>query len=386
MRVIIKLNNIIMLACFLILFSSCEKKAPQISTLAVTDISETTAKSGGNIESEGDASVVSRGIVWGTDTPLLGSCLGFTKDSTGVGMFISQITKLQQYTQYNVRAFASNKYGTSYGQVQSFKTIAGYAGVVTSSATEITLISATIGGFVGGTGGGDISETGVYWGLSQAPSQTGTKLIIGNSAGAFSANISGLKAGKTYYFMAYVINTRGTTFGSQMSFTTLTSIPVLSTSTPSEITSFTTLVGGNVSDDCGSYVTENGVYISKSANPVSTGLKYQIGTDKGSFSKIVGSLEQATTYYFKAYATNSVGTGYGVELSFKTLNNIPIISTMTITEYTGTSAKVGVNVTNDGGLSVSENGIYWGTSRSPETNGTKLAIGTGTELVAYALK
>jgi len=61
-------------------------------------------------------------------------------------------------------------------------------------------------------------------------------------------------------------------------------------------------------------------------------------------------------------------------------NNIikPTISTATITSITETSAIAGGNIYNDGGASVTERGIFWGTSPSPESTGTKLQIGSGT--------
>jgi hypothetical protein len=78
------------------------------------------------------------------------------------------------------------------------------------------------------------------------------------------------------------------------------------------------MTGGNISDDGGVTVTARGVCWSTGQTPTIEDNKTEDGTGAGSFtSKIIG-LELNTTYYVRAYATNSGGTGYGSTMSFTT--------------------------------------------------------------------
>jgi len=96
---------------------------PTLTSTAVSPITQTTATSGGNITSEGGATVTARGVVWGTTTnPTTGSNLGITTDGSGTGSFTSNLTGLTAGTTYYVRAYATNSVGTSYGNEVSFTT------------------------------------------------------------------------------------------------------------------------------------------------------------------------------------------------------------------------------------------------------------------------
>ena len=83
--------------------------------------------------------------------------------------------------------------------------------------------------------------------------------------------------------------------------------------------------GGNITTDGGSPVTVRGVCWSTSSNPTIANSKTTDGTGVGSFTSSLSGLETNTTYYLRAYATNSVGTGYGNETLLKT--SITIIDT-----------------------------------------------------------
>jgi poly(3-hydroxybutyrate) depolymerase len=101
-----------------------------------------------------------------------------------------------------------------------------------------------------------------------------------------------------------------------------TQIPTLSTSAISNLGSTTATSGGNVSADGGATVTARGVVWSTNPTPViSLSTKTSNGTGTGTFTSSLTSLSPNTTYFVRAYATNSAGTAYGNEISFKTNNN-----------------------------------------------------------------
>jgi uncharacterized protein (TIGR02145 family) len=95
-------------------------------------------------------------------------------------------------------------------------------------------------------------------------------------------------------------------------------IPVVFTTTCTDITQTSATSGGNVSDDGGSEVTARGVCWGTSSNPTISGSRTTNSTGKGSFTSNITNLSANTKYYLRAYATNSVGTAYGNAVIFKT--------------------------------------------------------------------
>jgi len=105
------------------LLISCSKKGDPatVTTTAVTSITMTTAISGGNVTSDGGSAVSAKGICWATHSlPTLSDITSV--DGVGLGAYNSYLTKLQAGTVYYVRAYATNKAGTAYGNEVSFET------------------------------------------------------------------------------------------------------------------------------------------------------------------------------------------------------------------------------------------------------------------------
>lgn len=92
---------------------------PTLTTTVASWIDATTASSGGNVTSDGGASITARGVCWGTlSNPTIASNL--TSDALGTGTFTSTLTALTDGTIYYVRAYATNNVGTAYGNQVSF--------------------------------------------------------------------------------------------------------------------------------------------------------------------------------------------------------------------------------------------------------------------------
>jgi hypothetical protein len=93
-----------------------------LATSALSNITPTTAASGGNIVSDGGSPVTARGVCWAT-TPNPTITGSKTSDGTGTGTFISNITGLVSGTTYFLRSYATNSTGTSYGNQLVFPTL-----------------------------------------------------------------------------------------------------------------------------------------------------------------------------------------------------------------------------------------------------------------------
>ena len=295
-----------------------------VTTADVTDITQTTAVSGGNVTDDGGASVTARGVCWSTSqNPTISD--NHTSDGNGTGSFTSNLTNLTANTTYYVRAYATNENGTSYGEQKSFTTLQNIElpTVTTAEVTDITQTTAVSGGNVTDDGGAAVTARGVCWSKDPNPTIDNSFISNGNGTGSFTIEISGLTSATTYYVRAYATNSEGTSYGEQKTFTTLQYIqlPTVTTTIVTNVTSTTATSGGNVTDDGGAAVTARGVCWSTSPDPTIDDNKTTDGNGTGAFTSQLTNLTHSTTYYIRAYATNSEGTSYGEQKYFSTLSD-----------------------------------------------------------------
>jgi N-acetylneuraminic acid mutarotase len=147
--------------------------------------------------------------------------------------------------------------------------------------------------------------------------------------------------------------------------------PIVITTIVSDITKTTASIGGTVTSDGGSEIIVFGVCWSTSPNPTVSSNKTSYNAGIGSYTSMITGLTENTTYYVRAYATNSAGTSYGNEISFKTNqvnkgSTVPTLTTTIVTSITSTSAISGGNITDDGGGDITSRGIYW--NRTPDSD------------------
>jgi uncharacterized protein (TIGR02145 family) len=294
---------------------------PSLTTNAATSITTNSAISGGNVTSDGGEIVTARGICYATtNNPTITN--NIVSGGSGTGIFTTNLTGLTPGTTYYVRAYATNSLGTAYGNEISFTTTSVSLPVLTTTnISSITSNTAISGGNITSDGGAFVSVRGVCWSTSPNPTiALSTKTTNGANTGSYTSNIIGLTAGTTYYVRAYATNSIGTAYGNEISFTTTSvSLPVLTTTNISSITDTTATSGGNISTDGGAFISVRGVCWSTSPNPTIALITKTInGADTGSFTSNITGLTDGTTYYVRAYATNSIGTAYGNGISFTT--------------------------------------------------------------------
>ncbi len=149
-------------------------------------------------------------------------------------------------------------------------------------------------------------------------------------------------------------------------------VPTLSTTAVSEIDTTTATSGGTITSDGGASVTARGVCWSPILNPVVGSNCTSDGTGTGTFTSSITGLTPSTTYHVRAYATNSVGTGYGNDLIFRTLvgSVLPVLTTTAVSGITTTSATTGGTITSPGVGTVTSWGVCWNTLGNPAVGGT----------------
>jgi uncharacterized protein (TIGR02145 family) len=92
----------------------------------------------------------------------------------------------------------------------------------------------------------------------------------------------------------------------------------LTTGIVSSITESSAVSGGSISNDGGTLITQRGICYSTSPSPTTANTTIISGSGTGTFTSNLADLTASTTYYVRAYATNSAGTAYGNEVSFTT--------------------------------------------------------------------
>lgn len=204
---------------------------PTVTTQAASSVTPVAATGNGNITAIGGEAPDVRGIVYSTSTQSLpgnvapdASGYSLVVSDTGTfstGAFTEALTGLSLSTTYYARAYAHNTDGYSYGGEVNFTT--GSAPTVTTQAvSSIATLTATGNGNVTSAGSGTVSERGVVWSTSHNPTTSDNKaMAAAGGTGAFTASITGLVGKTTYYVRAYGINEGGTSYGSEVSFTTL---------------------------------------------------------------------------------------------------------------------------------------------------------------------
>ncbi len=192
--------------------------------------------------------------------------------------------------------------------------------VTTAAVTSITFTTAVTGGNVTADGGYPILARGVCYSTAPNPTISGPHTTEAGTLGIFVSNLSGLTPGTTYYVVAYASNVNVTGYGSEVIFTTAAlSVPVLTTNPVTNITYNSALGAGTVTSDGGTPISARGICYSTLHNPVITGTHTTEPGTIGSFTSNIMGLNPQTTYYARAYATSTLGTGYGAEVPFTTL-------------------------------------------------------------------
>jgi hypothetical protein len=287
--------------------------------------------------------VISRGVCYGlSSNPTVDNDLQV--NGSGLGNYLVSIGGLLPNTVYYARAFATSSYGTGYGAEISFTTMDGIpTGLTTNAASSIEATTADASIIYATDGGATGSQFGVCVSASTMPTTADLTFSSGwvNPATSTNFSITGLAPNTTYYVRSFLVNSTGTHYGNEVSFTTQSGVIVSNTYPATNITSTNARVSGEIISLNGTNVSSSlsfgpfrGICFGTSPNPTvsvnkvsltyipsSTLIYYAyIGSGNSHSGYTDPPLVPNTTYYCRAYATSVLGiTYYGNEISFTTL-------------------------------------------------------------------
>lgn len=347
---------------------------PTVTTSGITDITSTSAKGGGEVTDQGASAVTERGICWSTSHEPMATGNHAT-NGTGTGSFICDMTNLTPNQTYYVRAYATNSKGTAYGDEVDFIAMEGLPSVETVDVTNVTTSSAKVNYKVTIEGGLEVVEHGICWSESNTiPTIIDHYVSGGNGTGTFSVDLSGLNPGTKYYVRAYAKNEQGgEAYGTAKDFTTEATLPTVTTDGIEGTTAH-----GTVTADGGKPVTERGICWGLNHNPTTVDMHGDNGTGLGGYTVELTDLQPGKTYYYRAYATNEMGTAYGLEGPPLVVEaNPPTVNTGEVSNIQQTTAQGSGNVTDGGGAEVTERGACWSTSPNPTIANSHADDGVG---------
>ena len=353
---------------------------PIVMTNGAFNVTSSSISIGGNVSSDGGSPVISRGVCWST-VPSPSIANNKTMDGSGLGQYFSQIRPLQSSTTYYFRAYATNYFGTSYGNDVVVNTSSGFGGlasVVTNSNITTTGFSATSGGNIINDGGSVVISRGVCWAMGITPTINNNFTVDGAGAGSFVSYPTNLIPNTNYFLRSYATNSAGTSYGNTYSFTTL-DVSRVSTQPPTNVSYFSMTLNATLHSTGGNPILGMGFCIDTLTNPnlSSPILLNSSQTSIGPFIQTFSQFLNNKTYYIRSYSTTIAGTVYGNLITVNTPPSLPQVQTDSVIYLSGNNAYVTGVVVSGGGDSIISRGTCWSTMPSPTISNTHTLDGSG---------
>jgi hypothetical protein len=285
---------------------------PTVTTAVATLVGETTATTGGTITVTPFA-LTTWGVQYGT-TGSYGSWSNTSSNPVLPYAFTKNLTSLTKGELYYFRAFAEHALGTGYGSQLTFLTKPDPP-VLMVTAYNTTALSLS---WAVGTGS---DYTYIRYSNVTYPLTIADGTLAGNYTAVTTTDIlNGLTSLSTYYFSAWGHSTGGGMYQFSNTYSTASAIvpgaPTVTTNSPTGYGNDWASVSG----------TQTGGYPASTlfgfqygnAPGIYTGWSNTTTTILGGFSATISELTPSSSYYYRAFAMNAYGTGYGGELSFST--------------------------------------------------------------------
>ncbi|MCR4737131.1 MAG: hypothetical protein K5846_03100, partial [Bacteroidales bacterium] len=289
-----------------------------VSTKEVTNITNSSAKTGGDLITDGGNMVFQRGVCWNTSpNPTVdGQHVIFYGDGDDYNLTLNG---LDANTTYYVRAYAVDNTGTVYGNELSFTTGAASLPVVaTDSVWSASNDVAFAKGTVSSMGGLPMTASGICWGTAPNPTLSDNHTTCRENTGNILVQLTGVHYDTTYYFRAYATNALGTVYGNELSLTPGRIPPVVSTNKIGNISQNSAVCGGSIGAYWDEPLIVQGLCWSIDSNPTIYDSNLTESAGRFNFSVNMEGLLPGTTYYVRAFAVNSHDTIYGELRRFTT--------------------------------------------------------------------
>ncbi len=340
--------------------STPEQPSPSVVTYYAKSVTATSARLSANLTSLGTAANVTVSFEWGTSS---GSYPNKTAGQvmTGTGAFFFDLGSLDPGETFYYRAKAAGN-GTAYGLEKTFTTLTEPPSVDTNVVTDIGTTWAILNGDLENLGTADNVSVSFEWGLTTSYDNE-TPLVSMGEEGGFSDNLTGLTPETTYHFRAKAVG-HGTVYGSDMTFTTLTVPPSVTTTAASNLTTTSAQLNGNLSSKgTASSVSVSFEWGTTAGGPYPNSTANQTRTVTGSFHTDLGGLTPGTTYYYRARAVGD-GPAYGDEKSFITLTAPPSVTTIDVSNIAIGGARLNGSLSSLGTAASVSVSFEWGPTTS----------------------
>ena len=367
-----------------------ERQMPTVTLESVEEITYNSATAKGTLLSVGSDAVTRYGVCYSTsDSPTVSDKVLNMGDSKKAQSFQSVLTGLQSETTYYVRAFAENPVGLSYSERTVRFTTTGLPtvpSVETGSVDDITSTTAKARGTVSSLGNVEkVTAYGHVWGLSPNPSLSSNAGMTNKGETlntlSYESSLTSLQVNTTYYVRAYATNSKGTSYGEEVSFTTEKGDASVVTSDAVEIIHNAATVGGSITSDGGNTIVEAGVCYGVSSSLSISGDHIVATLNGNAFSGRLTGLSTETNYYIKAYVKTDNGkVFYGNNKQFTTTKEVklPTLGAVSVTNIKTDGATLSSRVSNNGNSPILENGFCWSEYGTPTVDNDKVSCDVAT--------
>ncbi len=364
------------------IFFSCLKepyRAPiYVNTREANEIKATSVKLHADVQSPDAGEITDRGFYWTANDSAATVLKNKISLGPGSGEFTYILKNLQAKKAYSFFSYALSDRNNGQGNVKAFSTLEfRVATLSTDTVKNIGITNALMGGEITYDGGKVVTERGLCFSQTKAPTIKDLKIPVGDGEGKFAIVASQLKENTLYYVRAFAINSIGIAYGNERNFTTLDyRLVKLKTNPASDIGMFLATLHGEVFDDGGGHIMERGFLMSLSPNPSLSEMKFVSSQSVvGPMKTVVTELIENTTYYYRSFAKNEKGYSLGNIQSFTTLDiKFPEIVTLPVTNISFTLANYEAEVKYDGGVPILERGFCFSTQPNPTIQDNKYLV------------
>jgi len=364
------------------IFFSCLKepyRAPiYVNTRDANEIKATSVKLHADVQSPDAGEITDRGFYWTANDSAATVLKNKISLGPGSGEFTYMLKNLQAKKAYSFFSYAISDRNNGQGNVKAFSTLEyRVATLSTDTVKNIGITNALMGGEITYDGGKVVTDRGICFSQTKAPTIKDLKISVGNGEGKFAIVASQLKENTFYYVRSFAVNSIGIAYGNERNFTTLDyRLVKLKTNPASDIGMFLATLHGEVFDDGGGQIFERGFLMGLSPNPSLSDMKFVSSQSVvGPMKTVVTELIENTTYYYRSFAKNEKGYSLGNIQSFTTLDiKFPEIITLPVTNISFTLANYEAEVKYDGGVPILERGFCFSTQPNPTIQDNKYLV------------